>query len=294
MDRKLAVILSAILVALIGPIIKIISPNIHPLSINFFRLLFAFLFLLILMPFMEKNVFRVSKRDIKEYIFMGFLIALTFSLYVLALSLAPVSNVVVISGFSVIFVAILSLLILKEHLKFNQKISIFIAIIGLAIINPFNLSNQYFLGNMIAFFQTISFSFLIVYLRKEEKKHSLSSLMWFFLFATLFLSPMVFIFGIGTNFLNILPYLIFLGIFTTGVAYLLLSYGAQKLHADLVSIINMITVPLAAILFAMILINETPSIRILIGGTILISSGVVLHYIRKKHIKAIKKQLHIC
>lgn len=293
MNRKLAVIFSAILVGLIGSIVKIISPQIPALTINFFRLFFGFIFLLIIMPFIDKTTFKIKKKDIKEYIFVGFLIALTFSLYVLALSLAPVSNVVLINGSGVIFVAIFAYFFLKEKLKFNQKIAIMVALTGLAIINPFNFNNQYFSGNIIAFFQSISYGLLLVFIRKEEKKHSLGSLMWFFLFASLFLLPFLFIFGLGQNFLGILPYLIFLGIFTTGIPYLLLSYSAQKLHADLVSILTMITAPIAAILFAVILINEILNFRVMIGGSILIFSGVVLHYIRKKHIKAIKKQLHI-
>jgi drug/metabolite transporter (DMT)-like permease len=293
MQRKLAVILSGILAGLIGPIIKLMPADIPPLTINFFRLFISFIFLAIFLPFIDKNTFKFKKEEVKSYLLIGFLIAITFSLYVVALSFAPVSNVVLISSFGVIFVAIFAYIILKEKLKANQKIAMIIALIGLIIINPFNFRSEHFIGNMLALAQTLGYGLLMVFIRKEGKTHSLGQIMWFFFFGSLFLSPVLFIYGVGSNFMSALPYLIVLGIFSTAISYGLVTYAAQKMSADTISIMSIITIPLAAILFAIVLINETLNPRIMIGGGILLMSSIVLHYIRNKHIKSIEKQLHI-
>ncbi len=293
MKTKLSVVISGILLGLIGVTVKTIINDIHPLTINFFRLLFAFLFLLILMPFLDKATFKVKIKDIPRYMLAGLLVAVTFGTYILALNYAPVSNVVLIASFSVVFVAFFAYLFLKEKLKFNQKVAIVIAIVGLVVINPFNFNNSYFIGNIIALANGLSYALLLVFMRSEEKTHPISSIMWFFFFATIFFIPLLFIGGLGDNFLKVLPFLIILGIASTAIPYLLLGLAIKKLHADTISIINTLTVPLSSILFAVILLGEILNTRIIIGGSILILAGITLHYVRKKYIKVIQKQLHL-
>ena len=245
------------------------------------------------MPFLDKKTFKVKPKDIPKYMLAGLLIAITFGTYIMALNYAPVSNVVLIASFSIVFVAFFAYIFLKEKLKFNQKIAIVVAIIGLLIINPFDFNNSFFLGNIIALINGLSYALLLVFMRSEEKTHPISSIMWFLLFATIFSIPFLFIGGIGDNFLRVLPFLIVLGIASTAIPYTLLGLAIKKLHADTISIINTLTVPLSSIIFAVILLNELLNLKIIIGGSILVVAGIILHYIRKKHIKVIQKQLHL-
>jgi drug/metabolite transporter (DMT)-like permease len=293
MRTKANVVISGILLGLIGVIVKTIVNDMHPLTISFFRIFFAFLFLLIVMPFLDKKTFKVKIKDFPSYMLAGLLLTITFGTYILALNYAPVSNVALISSFTVVFVALFAYIFLKEKLKFNQKIAIVIAIIGLLIINPFNFNNSFFLGNMIALFNGLAYALLLVFMRSEEKTHPLSSIMWFFFFATIFSIPLLVIGGLGNNFLKVLPLLIVLGLASTAIPYTLLGLAIKKLHADTISIINTLVVPLSSITFAIVLLNEILSARLIIGGSILIIAGIVLHYIRKKHIKIIRKQLHL-
>ena len=293
MKNKISVVISGILLGLIGVFVKTIIGDIHPLSINFFRIFFAFIFLLITMPFIDKSTFKVKLKDFPSYTLAGFLLALTFATFILALDYAPISNVVLIASFAVVFVALFAFIFLKEKLKLNQKIAMIIAIIGLLIINPFNFNSVFFLGNIIALINGIIYALLLVFMRSEEKTHPISSIMWFFFFATIFSLPLLFIGGLGDNFLKVLPILLVLGIASTAVPYTLLGLAVKKLHADTISIINTLTVPLASIVFAIILLKEALDLRILLGGSILVVSGIILHYIRKKHIKAIRKQLRL-
>jgi O-acetylserine/cysteine efflux transporter len=293
MKLKFYIILAGILAGFVGVITKSLATDINPITITFFRLLFASIFLAILMPFLDKNAYKIKRKDLPNYISIGMLKALALGSFVYALAYAPVSNVILISSFSVVFVTIFAFLFLGEKLKFNQKLAILIALIGLSVINPFNIKSGFFIGNMISLGNALFYALLLVFLRSEEKTHSIGSIMWFFFFATLFYIPFLFIFGLGNNLLANLPLLIVLGVFCTALPFLLIGYGAKRLHADTISIINLLVVPFASITFAILFINEILNLRILIGGAILILAGIVLHYIRKKHIKKITKQLHL-
>jgi drug/metabolite transporter (DMT)-like permease len=293
MKTKFGIILAGVLVGFVGVITKHLTPDINPVAITFFRLLFASIFLAILMPVLDKKAYKIKRKDLPNYISIGMLKALALGSFIYALSYAPVSNVVLLSSFSVVFVTIFAYIFLREKLKFNQKLAIIVALIGLLVINPFNFKSGFFIGNMISLSNALFYALLLVFLRSEEKTHSIGSIMWFFFFATLFYVPFIFMFGLGNNILTHLPLLIVLGVFCTALPFLLIGYGAKRLHADTISIISLLVTPIASIALAILIINEALNFRILLGGTILILAGVVLHYIRKRHIRKITKQLHL-
>ena len=293
MKKTLVIVFSGIVGGLMGTVVKLVPQEIPALSLNFFRMLVALITLLIVIPLIDKKAFKIKKADLKDFIFMGFLIALASSTYILGFKLAPVSNIVLITSFHVVFVAIFAYFILKEKLKSNQKLAIFTALIALIIINPFNFNNQFFQGNMVALSHALINSLLIVYLRKQEKIRTIGSLLWFILFACIFLVPTVIYSGIGTNFLISLHYIIFIGIIGTALPTFLIAKSLKKLHADTVAIILLITTPISAIVFATLILHEIPSLTILIGGPILILSGIILHYVRKKQIRKVENILHL-
>ncbi len=293
MNKKIFVILAALLSSLIGPIVKLLITDMHPLSITFFRIFIGFLTLAIILPFLDKNTFKLKLKDIPTYILIGILFAITLGTFVTALNHAPVSNVVLIASFAVISTAIFAYIFLKETLKLNQKIAIVIAIIGLAIINPFNFNSIHYIGNLLALGSALAYSLLIVFMRTEEKTHSPGFLIWIFFFSTLALTPFIARYGVGQNFMSNLLLILTLGVFSTAIPFLLVAYAIKKLHADTVSIINLLVIPLASILLAAIIIDEIPTLRVTIGGLILILAGTILHYFRKKYLKRIREQLHI-
>ena len=270
--HELAILTAGILIGLIGIFVKLIGDAVPAMSLNFFRMLFAFLATLVIVPFFDKNAFKVSKSDLKGHAFVGFLMAATFSLYVLAMLNAPVSNVVLISSLYIFFTAILAYFLLKEKLTRKHLIYIPLALIGLYFIYPFSGIAR--LGNAFALMQSVLFASLIIFLRKEGREHGIGSVMWFFLFATLFLSPFVFIYGVG-NLTSVIHYILLLSIVSTSLVYLLMTYGLQKARANTAAIISFVSVPLASILFATLIINEPMPRNIVIAGIFLLSAGLI-------------------
>jgi len=277
--RKVAIIFSGILTGLIGSLMKLIGNKIPVLSLVFLRFLLGTFFLLIIMSFVDKRFYAVNKKDIKDYALIGLTMATAFSLFMLALSFTTVSNVVLIASTYIIFVAILASVFLKEKLQHKHFISIFIALMGLLILNPFG-SGMSAIGSSLAFAQAIVYSIFMVYMRYEEKEHGISSVFWIFLFATFYLTPFALYFGLGSYY-EVLPMVLVLGIISTGLAYLLLIYGLKKVKAETSAILVLVSHTFASILFAMLFIGEVLSTKMLIGGLLLLSSGIYIMYSKK-------------
>jgi drug/metabolite transporter (DMT)-like permease len=282
MKKYLLAILSAICLGTLGVTIKLIGTEIPIMTINFFRVFIAFLFLLLIVPKIDKNTFKVTKKDLKEYFFVGLLLAISFSLYGYAYFVAPVQNIVLINSFSPFFVLIFAYFLLKEKITIKKIITLIIALLGLIIINPFNFENQFFFGNMLALINSIIIALLITEMRKEDKIHSIGDVLWFFFFALIILLPVPFIYGLG-NLMNQLPLILFLGLVSGGLSYLLFNLALEKIEAEEASMIETIITPMISIILAIIILNEFLNFRIILGGIILISAGIYLEYHRKKN-----------
>ena len=267
-------ILAAICIGTIGTLVKLIGPDVHFMTLNFYRFLIGFLFILAVVPFIDKKTFKINKNDFKDYFFIGFLFALGSLLFLAANVFGPVQNAVLISSFSPFFVFIFAYWLLKERITSTKIIALSIAVIGLAVINPFKIG-EYALGNTLALLTAVVAALTITEMRKVDMKHSIGVVFWMFLFATLLLLPMPFIFGFG-NLSNVFIYVILLGLIPSGVAYIFYNLALEKIEAEVGSILHIIVAPLVAITLAVIIINEPINIRIILGGFSLIVAGIYL------------------
>ena len=281
------IILTGILTGAIGIFVKLIGSEIHFMTLVFYRMILGFLFVLAVVPFIDKNAFKVKRKDLKNYFIVGILFASTLSLFVVANLFAPVQNVVLITNFSPFLVLILAYFFLKEKITRTKIITLIIGVVGIIIINPFKIGENT-LGNYLALTQMVFYSFLVVRMRKEGKEHSIGAIIWFFLFATLLLLPFPFIFGWG-NLSEVIWLVLGLGIFSTGFAYLFHNLALEKIGAEISSIFIMLTMPLSGILLAFFILGEELNLRIIIGGIILIAAGVYLQAHNKKVKRAFSK-----
>ena len=272
MRYKILIFLSAVMIGLIGTLVKLIGDAVPAMSLNFLRMFFATLFILLIVPLIDRKTFKVDFEDLKGFAITGGLIACTFSLYVVAMLKSPVSNVALITSLYIFFVAIFAYFFLKEKLTYKHAIYIPLALIGIYILNPFQPS--YMSGSLIALLQSIFFASFIIYLRFEEKEHGVGSVFWFFLFATIFLSPFIFIYGVG-DLMSVIHYIIILAVLSTAAAYILLAYALHRTKANTAAIITFITAPISSIIFANLIIDEAIPWNIVIAGALLLSAGII-------------------
>jgi len=275
----LYLIISFVLLSSLGLLVKIIGDSIPFMTLNFYRILFAFLFLLIIVPFLDKTTFKLKLKDIPMYVLIGLLFALGTSLNNVAYLHAPISNVALITSLYPFFVLIFAYFLLREKITTTKIITLVIAIAGLVIINPLQMGDG-FLGNILALIVAAVDGILITLMRKEDKTHSIGDVFWFVLFALIFLLPFPIVNGFAIN--SISWTLVALGIISTGVVYLFMNLGYEKIEAEIGSSIQLVITPLIAIILAIIFLNETISLKIIIGGLLLIISGIYLQFHLKK------------
>jgi len=277
----LALIFSMVFAGLIGYNMRLIGAEIPIVSVLFSRLFLGVLVVALIIPFIDKNTFKVKLKNLIHFALVGALMATTFGFYLWALSLAPVANVTLITSTSVIFTAVFSYFFLKERVTKHLIIAVAIAGIGLWIMNTF--MGGFLFGSSVALIQAVLFGGLIASTRFEEKHEGVGAVFWFLLFAALFSFPLALLKGFGELGSHIQEILI-IGIFGTGISYTLFVYGIRGVKANVAAIITLIFLPLFSIIFAGIFIGEIPGTRIIVGGIILLIAGAYL--LLRKEIKS--------
>ena len=279
MKKFTYIFLAGILWGLIGVSVKLINNEINPFSLNFFRFVTAFLALLVLCPLIDRSCLKMNRKDVRSYVIIGFLFALTSSLFVYAISRTTISDTVLLQSVQPFFLMFIAYFWLREKITVIKVITLIAGLVGIYIINP--LTTGDLIGNISALISGLLFAVLTAYMRYEDKKMHHTSTLWYMFFAALFMIPFPFIFGAGLLLKNIF-YILMLGGLGTGIAYLFYNLALEKMEAEIAALFAMILLPLSSIILGVIFIKEIPSLAVIIGGLILIGSGVYLELHSKK------------
>lgn len=279
MKKFVYIILASCLWGFIGISVKLINNEITPFTLNFFRFLTAFIILLILSPIIDKNSLKLEKKNIKPYIIIGLLFAITTTLFVFAVSRTTISNSILLQSIQPFFLMFIAYFYLKEKITMTKIITLIITLIGIYIINP--LTTGDLIGNISALISGFFFALLTTYMKYEDKKLHHTSTLWYMFFATLFMLPFPFIFGLGELIKNI-PYILMIGGLGTGLGYFFYNLALEKMEADVAGLFSTILLPLSSIVLGIIVIKELLPLTTVIGGVILIGSGIYLELYSKK------------
>ncbi len=282
MSKYIFLLLVTLSEATIGVFVKLTGGYIPIFTLNFYRVFFALLFLLAVVPFIDKNFWRISKKNIRPILIIGFLIAAQISIFNIAMSLVPIANVVIFWSVAPFFVFIFSTLFLKEKIRKEHILIFLIALIGILIAKPFGGGNT--LGNTLSLIDGAVYATLVTYMRFEDKTESPGLVFWFMFMASVYLLPAFFIFGPG-DFSHIIHYsalglqlpvilwVVCLGMISTGVAYLFITLTLKNIEASIYSLVDIIVSPIAAAFFGYLIFKEIPSINMIYGGVLLLISG---------------------
>jgi drug/metabolite transporter (DMT)-like permease len=235
-------------------------------------------------PLVDKTTFKPVKKDLGMYAVIGLVFAVNLGLSTYVYLKAPIQNLSAIAAICPFFVLILSYFILREKITRTKIITLLIAIVGLLIINPFKVGGETLVYGLALFLAVLD-AMIIVLMRKENANHAIGDTFWFFFFASIFLLPFPIIFGLG----KLSIYVFIIGLASTGLGYFFYNLGLEKLEAEVATIIATITIPIVSVVLAVIILSEKLNPPVLIGGAILIASGVYL----ETHNKTLKaKGIH--
>lgn len=257
-------VLTAVLWSMGGLFIK--SVALHPLAIAGLR---SFVAGLVVIVYIRRLQFTWSRAQWGSAICF----ALTVGLFVAATKLTTSANAILLQYTAPIYVALLSVPVLKERVTGLDWSVLAIVVCGMVIFFAEQVSPQHMWGNLIAVGSGVAFAGLAVCLRLQRGQSTLESILLGHLIMAV----------IGIPFLAAGPwpsgsdilFLLVLGIFQLGIPYLL--YGAAIAHvtaleASLILVVEPVLNPLWVALF----LGESPSRNAYLGGSLVVFA-VVFH-----------------
>ena len=176
-----AAILSVLAFSTIGPFVKILSPQFPVPLITFARAFFGLLFVMLVIPRVEKKTFKLTRKELPGVVIVGFFLATTMTLYNGALSIGPLADVVLLNYTHVFLSPILAYFLMKEKMGRDAWVLLLTGFLGLAVINPFDGTSS--VANMLALGAGISYALMAVFMRKMDKHHEMGDVVWFLGFA---------------------------------------------------------------------------------------------------------------
>lgn len=272
---------------------KIALREIDPFTLAFLRFVLATSILLIVY---KRQGHKIKFKELTNgwVILGGSAIGLTYSLYNIGLqyTFANVANI--ISESQVICLVFLARVFLKEKLNLLKLVGIGFCFLGIFSVLFQNLSIQSFFrsellfGNMMIFIAGICWGFFGLSQKiLLSERDILEALILVFIIGSIItgvFASLKFQLPLSFGWQNIFP-IIFLGLISTGLSYIFLSKGFQRLPASTVGMITTAT-PILTLLTARLILGE-PVTGILIGGGLAVVAGIILvTFSERKEIKS--------
>lgn len=254
----IAVVIAALLWSTGGLFIKLISLN--SIQLSFFRSFFAGLVILLL--------FRGKALKFNGWSLMtGLFYAGVLVFFVMATKLTTAANAIFLQYTAPIYVLILEPLLLKTKFERINLITIVFCFIGMALFFVGKLSPGDIEGNSFALISGLCLTGMFLGMRKSGEDYKWSTIFWGNFFVALFCAySLIDMPALSTNDFLMVGYL---GIFQIGIAYVIFSYGINKVEAIEASLLAMIE-PVLNPVWVLIGYGESPSIYAVAGGVIIV------------------------
>ena len=249
---------TGVLWSLGGVFIK--TTDAHPFVISSIRSLTATVCLLAYLRFKPRFVFD------RAQIIGALCYAATVTTFVTATKLTTAANAILLQYSAPLFVAVLSLIILKEKLFWYDYIQMGGVAAGLAFLLSETGGAGSASGNIIAVVSGFFYGSMMVSLKLHKSGSRVETVILGNLVAVVIGVPFMIIYPFS---LSILPPVMFMGVFQIAAPYALFAKASERASALDLALIPMIE-PLLNPLWVFLATGEAPSAATYIGGTILL------------------------
>lgn len=256
--------------------------SLSPLGIIYIRLILGVISALTIAIFRKRN-FSLEKKDIKGIFILAIISTTHLWIQVTGIKYTSASNTGWIIGIVPVIMAIMGFLIYRERMSLMQFSGAFIAFSGLIILiskgdlGSINFISNY--GDLLVLGSAFTWSIYSFYGRKVTLDYPPSlTILYLFITMLLLLTPIT----ISTDFLKSVKLLsaidwsalIFLGIFCSGIAYILWAEAMSELPANRVGAFLYLE-PFVTVFTAWFLLNEQITLLMMISGIVIII-GVIM------------------
>ena len=239
----------------------------------FFLWISTFLFLIY-----KKDVVKTIKKSGFPALLGGFVMSFSFIAFVFAMMNTSVANVVFIISTQTMFLAIFGYFYLKEKVSLIGFASIVLAMSGITIMIEDSFYSGTLFGNLIALTIPISFSILVMIIRKHSNLDLVPAIWYASLFSLIYAITMVKSFNFTTHdvFMGFL-----LGVPQLGFGFICITIGSRTTASTTVGLL-MLTETLFAPVWVWLFLNEIPPASVLIGGFVIIVAIIVNSFDKNK------------
>ena len=241
-------------------------------SFFFFLWISTFLFLIY-----KKNVLQSVKRAGPPALLGGFVMSFSFIAFVFAMMNTSVANVVFIISTQTMFLAIFAYFYLKEKVSLIGFISIVLAMSGITIMIGDSITSGTVFGNLVALTIPISFSLLVMIIRKNSNLDLVPAIWYASVFSFIYAIVMVESFSFTSH--DILMGF-FLGVPQLGFGFICITIGSKTTRSVTIGLL-MLTETIFAPIWVWLFINEIPPTSVFIGGFIIILAIVFKSFDKK-------------
>lgn len=240
--------------------------------------------------------FNLSKLEIKHGVICGIVMLIAFSLQTYGAVYTSSANNALFTGLNVIFVPIIMLIYYK---KYNWKLLIYslICIIGVGFVSNFSFTNLHInYGDAFSIICGFAFAVHFILLEKFTPNVNLSSFTFIQLLTVSILSGLISLFSekkfyIEINWNNAFILLLFIGVISTAITYLIQSYVQIHLSANTVSIISC-SESIFAVIFSLALGYENISKNLIVGFLFIIIAMLLVSIDTDDNTKKIKNNIN--
>ena len=250
----------------------------NPWEILFLRSSFFFFaistFLLLVY---KQNFIKFIKKSGLPGFLGGFVMSFSFIAFVFAMMNTSVANVVFIISTQTMFLAILGFFILKEKVSLIGFLTIVLAMSGITIMIGDSITSGTFFGNVVALTIPISFSILVMIIRKNPNLDLVPAIWYASIFSVIYSLAMVesFHFTYHDIFFGFL-----LGVPQLGFGFICITIGSRTTRSVTIGLL-MLTETICAPLWVWLFLNEIPPFSVFIGGGIIILALILKSFDRK-------------
>ena len=243
----------------------------------FFLWISTFLFLIY-----KKNAVKTIIKSGTPALLGGFVMSFSFIAFVFAMMNTSVANVVFIISTQTMFLAIFGYFYLKEKVSLISFISIILAMSGITIMIGDSISSSTLFGNLVALTIPISFSILVMIIRKNSDLDLVPAIWHASVFSFIYAIVMVDSFNFTGHdiFMGFL-----LGVPQLGFGFICITIGSKTTRSVTIGLL-MLTETIFAPLWVWLFLNEIPPLSVFIGGLIIIFAIIVKSFDRNRSLAA--------
>ncbi len=218
---------------------------------------------------------KVKSRDMLSFWFLAILMSGSWITYFMSLQKSNVA-VAMLSHFTYpIFIAFLEPLLLKTKFQPIHLLFALMGLIGISLLTPsFSLDDNIFQGVLLGVFAALIYAFRNVLMKKQVSRYSGMTLMFYqMVMSSVLLLPALYFYDLRPV-STMWPAILALGVITTAMGHTMFVIAMKNFSMTTLSILSTVQ-PIYGIILGMIFLAETPAMRSIIGGVIILTTATV-------------------